>query len=218
MTERTLDVTIVPVTPFGQNCSVLSHAPSKTAVVVDPGGDVPLILEAVKKLGVTVQAIWLTHGHIDHAGGAAEFKEALGGVPIEGPDLRDKFLLDALPENGRKFGILTARAVTPDRWLAEGDTLKLADLEFSALHVPGHTPGSLVYFNAANRFLLAGDTLFQGSVGRTDMPYGDAKALVDSIRAKIFTLGDDVTFLPGHGQHGTIGEERRSNPFAGERQ
>jgi len=218
MSARTLQVAIVPVTPFGQNCSVIVHEPSKTAVVVDPGGDVPLILEAVKKLGVTVKAIWLTHGHIDHAGGAAELKEALGGVPIEGPDQRDKFLLDALPESGVKFGILDARAVTPDRWLAEGDVLKLGELEFSALHVPGHTPGSLVYFNAANRFLLAGDTLFQGSVGRTDMPYGDPKALVGAIRAKIFPLGDDVTFLPGHGPHGTIGDERRNNPFVGGRQ
>jgi len=215
MTARTLQVTIVPVTPFGQNCSIVSHGPSKSAAVVDPGGDVPRILEAIDKLGVAVERIWLTHGHIDHAGGAAELKEKLGGVPIEGPDKRDKFLLDTLPEKGREFCMLTARPVTPDRWLAEGDTLKLADLSFSVLLVPGHTPGSLVYFNDANRFALVGDTLFQGSIGRTDMPYGDQDTLITAIRDKLFPLGDDVTFLCGHGPHGTLGQERVSNPFVG---
>ena len=150
--------------------------------------------------------------------GVVKFFNQAKGYGFITPDQGDKFLLDALPESGVKFGILDARAVTPDRWLAEGDVLKLGELEFSALHVPGHTPGSLVYFNAANRFLLAGDTLFQGSVGRTDMPYGDPKALVGAIRAKIFPLGDDVMFLPGHGPHGTIGDERLTNPFVGERQ
>ena len=213
MAAQDFKIAIVPVTPFRQNCAILSHAQSGTAVVVDPGGDVPRILDALKLSGAKAAKIWLTHGHIDHAGGALELKEALGGIPIEGPDLRDKFLLDDLPAKGREFGMLTARAVTPDRWLAEGDTVTLGDQTFSLLHVPGHTPGSLVFYNAANRFALAGDTLFQGSIGRTDMAYGDHAALVAAIRAKLFTLGDDVTFLPGHGPHGTIGEERQSNPF-----
>ena len=215
MAEQTLQVTIVPVTPFGQNCSIVVHGPSKRAAVVDPGGDVPRILEAIAKLGVRAERIWLTHGHIDHAGGAAELKEKLGGVPVEGPDKRDKFLLDTLPENGRQYGMLDARVVTPDRWLAEGDSLTLGDLSFSVLHVPGHTPGSLVYFNDANRFALVGDTLFQGSIGRTDMPYGDQEALITAIREKLFALGDDVTFLCGHSPPGTIGQERRTNPFLG---
>ena len=215
MAMQTLKAAIVPVTPFAQNCAILTHEPSQRSVVVDPGGDVPRILEAVKKMGVTVEKIWLTHGHIDHAGGAAELKEKLGGIPIEGPEVRDKFLLDGLPAKGREFGMLTARAVTPDRWLAEGDTVSLGDLEFKLLHVPGHTPGSLVFFNDANRFLLAGDTLFQGSIGRTDMEYGDHAGLVLAIQQKLFPLGDDVTFLPGHGPHGTLGEERQNNPFVG---
>lgn len=215
MTERTLEVTIVPVTPFQQNCSIVVHGPSKQAAVVDPGGDVARILEAAAKLGVTIERIWLTHGHIDHAGGAAELKEKLGGVPIEGPDQRDKFLLESLPEKGREYGMLTARAVTPDRWLAEGDRLTLGGLEFSVLHCPGHTPGSLVYFNGANRFALVGDTLFQGSIGRTDTPYGDHQALVRAIKDKLFALGDDVTFLCGHGPHGLIGHERQTNPYVG---
>jgi glyoxylase-like metal-dependent hydrolase (beta-lactamase superfamily II) len=215
MNTRTLQVTVVPVTPIGQNCSILTHTPSKTAVVVDPGGDVPRILDAIAKLGVKVEAIWLTHGHIDHAGGAAELKEALGGIPVLGPDKRDKYLLDTLPEKGREFGMLTARAVTPDRWLAEGEKLTLGDLEFSILHVPGHTPGSLVYFNDAHRFALVGDTLFKGSVGRTDFPKGDHEALVAAIRGKVLTLGDDVTFLCGHGPQGTIGQERKTNPYVG---
>lgn len=213
MAGQTLRVAIVPVTPFAQNCAILVHEPTKTAVVTDPGGDVPRILETVQRLGVTVEKIWLTHGHIDHAGGAAELKVALGGIPIEGPDLRDKFLLDTLPAKGREFGILTARAVTPDRWLTEAETVTLADLSFSLLHVPGHTPGSLVFFNAGNRFALVGDTLFQGSIGRTDMEYGSQDSLVAAIKTKLLPLGDDVTFLPGHGPHGTIGEERASNPF-----
>ncbi len=215
MTFTTLEVAIVPVTPFAQNCSIISPKASKRAVVVDPGGDVPRILEAVKKLGVTVERIWLTHGHIDHAGGAAELKQALGGVPIEGPDLRDKFLLDDLPAKAREYGMLNVRTVTPDRWLSEGETLRLGELEFSILHVPGHTPGSLVFFNQANRFLLAGDTLFKGSIGRTDMPYGDPEGLVRAIQDKLLPLGDDVTFLPGHGPHGTLGEERIGNPYVG---
>jgi len=215
MTEASLSVTIVPVTGFQQNCSIISDVASKRAAVVDPGGDVPRILAAIKEQGVTVERIWLTHGHIDHAGGAAELKQALGGVPIEGPDLRDKFLLDGLPGKALEYRMVGVRAVTPDRWLSEGDTLTLAALNFSVLHVPGHTPGSLVFYNEANKFALVGDTLFRGSVGRTDMEYGDAAALVAAIRSKLLPLGDDVTFLPGHGPHGTLGQERRGNPYVG---
>jgi glyoxylase-like metal-dependent hydrolase (beta-lactamase superfamily II) len=192
------------------------HNPTNVSAVVDPGGDVPRILDAIERLRVKPERIWLTHGHIDHAGGAAELKERLGGIPIEGPDQRDEFLLHGIEEKAAEYGITGVRPVTPDRWLAEGDEVKLGPLVFSLLHCPGHTPGSLVFFNADNRFALVGDVLFRGSIGRTDMPYGDHEALVASVREKLFPLGDDVTFLCGHGPASTIGEERASNPFVGE--
>ncbi len=215
MSAPSLKVAIVPVTGFQQNCSIVWDAATMRATVVDPGGDVPKILAAIKEMGVTVERIWLTHGHIDHAGGAAELKEALGGVPIEGPDRRDKFLLDGLPGKALEYGMAGVRAVTPDRWLSEGETLTVSGLTFTILHVPGHTPGSLVFYNEANKFALVGDTLFSGSIGRTDMEYGDHDALVSGIRAKLLPLGDDVSFLPGHGPHSSFGRERMSNPYVG---
>ncbi len=216
MTASSLKVAIVPVTGFQQNCSILWDAATLRAAVVDPGGDVPKILAAIKEMGVTAERIWLTHGHIDHAGGAAELKDALGGVPIEGPDQRDKFLLDGLPGKALEYGMQGVRAVTPDRWLSEGETLTVSGLTITILHVPGHTPGSLVFYNAANKFALVGDTLFSGSIGRTDMEYGDHEALVAGIRSKLLPLGDDVTFLPGHGPHSSFGRERMSNPYVGD--
>lgn len=216
MTAPSLKVAIVPVTGFQQNCSILWDAATMRAAVVDPGGDVPKILAAIKDMGVTAERIWLTHGHIDHAGGAAELKDALGGVPIEGPDQRDKFLLDGLPGKALEYGMQGVRAVTPDRWLSEGETLTVSGLTFTILHVPGHTPGSLVFYNAANKFALVGDTLFSGSIGRTDMEYGDHEALVAGIRTKLLPLGDDVSFLPGHGPHSSFGRERMSNPYVGD--
>lgn len=210
-----LKVAVIPVTAFAQNCSLVYDEDSGRGVVVDPGGDVAKILAAIAQQKVQVEAIWLTHGHIDHAGGAAELKEKLGGVPILGPDERDRFLLDKLAESGRSYG-LEARAVTPDRWLREGETVEVAGLSFSLLHCPGHTPGSLVYFNERNRFALVGDVLFRGSIGRTDFEYGDHDALIAAIREKLFPLGDDVVFLCGHGSASSFGEERQSNPFVGE--
>jgi hydroxyacylglutathione hydrolase len=207
-----LQAFIIPVTPFQQNCSVVFDDDSKIGAVVDPGGDVPRILEAIKKSGVTIEKILLTHGHIDHAGGAAELKEALN-VPIEGPHTEDLFLLETLPEAGAGYGMADARAVTPDRWLKGGDTVTVGSLKFAIYEAPGHTPGSVVLFNDENRFALMGDVLFKGSVGRTDFPRGDHDTLMRSIREKIFPLGDDVVFLPGHGTPSTIGEERKSNPF-----
>ncbi len=206
-----LQAFIIPVTPFQQNCSVVFDDATRTGAVVDPGGDVPRILDAVRKSGIAIEKILLTHGHIDHAGGAAELREALK-VPIEGPHPEDLFLLEALEESGAKYGI-AARPVTPDRWLKEGDTVSVSGLSFAIYEAPGHTPGSVVFFNAENRFALMGDVLFQGSVGRTDFPRGDHDTLLRSIKEKLYPLGDDVVFLPGHGSPSTIGEERRSNPF-----
>lgn len=208
-----LQAAIVPVTPFQQNCTLIWEQASKAAWVIDPGGDVPKILEATGELGLRVERILLTHGHIDHAGGAAALKEALPGVPLEGPDERDAFLLDGLEQQGRAFGIAGARNVRPDRWLTEVEAVSLGEHRFEVLHCPGHTPGHLVYVDRASRFALVGDVLFKGSVGRTDFPYGDTTALLTSIRDKLLPLGDDLAFVCGHGPGSTIGAERRSNPF-----
>ena len=204
---------IVPVTGFQQNCTILWDAGTKQGVVIDPGGEVPRIRAAIERLGISVEKIVLTHGHLDHACGAAGLQEALGGVPVEGPDERDRFLLDSLAEQGAAYGIEDARNVTPDRFLREGDTIALAGVAFDIFHCPGHTPGSLVYVSRALGFALVGDVLFRGSVGRTDFPYGDTEALLRSIREKLLPLGDEISFICGHGPGSTFGKERVSNPF-----
>ena len=208
-----LKAAIVPVTPFQQNCTLLWDEDSKHGVVVDPGGDLDRIQAGLDQVGLRVEKIILTHGHIDHAGGAAELKEKLGGIPIEGPHQADKFLLDGLTAQGRSYALADSRNVTPDRWLAEGDSVSIAGLTFAALHCPGHSPGSIVLVNEAQRLALVGDVLFRGSIGRTDFPYGDHAALIDAIKTKLLPLGDDLVFICGHGPISTIGDERRSNPF-----
>jgi glyoxylase-like metal-dependent hydrolase (beta-lactamase superfamily II) len=207
-----LKVTIVPVTPIQQNCSIVACTATNRAAIVDPGGDVANIRAAIDQLKVTPEKILLTHGHFDHAGGAAELAEALS-IPIEGPDERDGFLLTNLESQGGRFGITGMRNVTPTRWLVEGETVSIGDLTFNVLHVPGHTPGHLVFVNTPSRFALVGDTLFQGSVGRTDFPYGSHEQLIAGIKTKLLPLGDDVTILPGHGPASTIGAERTGNGF-----
>ena len=212
MSEPAIKLTVVPVTPFQQNASVIWCTRTMQAAIVDPGGDVPKLIDAAKKLAVTPMAIWLTHGHIDHAGGAAELSEALN-LTIIGPHRDDQFLMDNLAEQGRMFGISGSRAVTSGRYLTDGDTVMLGENTFAIMHVPGHSPGSVVFYHEPSRFMLAGDTLFQGSVGRTDFPYGDHELFIRSIKAKLMTLPDDITFLPGHGPASTIGAERAGNPY-----
>lgn len=207
-----LKVSVVQVTPFQQNCSIVACTTTNRAAIVDPGGDVDNIRAALDELKVTPEAIWLTHGHIDHAGGAAELSEALS-LRIEGPDERDAFLLDNLEAQGARFGVAGIRNVRPTRWLVEGETVSVGELTFNVLHVPGHTPGHLVFVNVPSRFALVGDTLFQGSVGRTDFPYGNHDELIAGIKGKLLPLGDDVTILPGHGPASTIGAERSGNGF-----
>ena len=203
---------IIPVTPFQQNCTLLWNDQTKKGAVIDPGGELDRIRQAIAETGVSVEKILLTHGHIDHAGGAAELKEELG-VPVEGPHEADRFLLDRLAETGRGYGLEGVRAVTPDRFLQEGDTVTVGDLTLDVLHCPGHSPGSVVFVAGAQRFAIVGDVLFQGSVGRTDLPGGDGKALIHSIKEKLLPLGDDVAFICGHGPTSTIGQERQTNPF-----
>jgi len=205
-------VVIIPVTPFQQNCTLVWCEATKRAAVIDPGGDLHNIEQAIREAEVTVDKIWLTHGHIDHAGGAAELKERLG-VPIEGPQRADLFLLERLVDSGRSFGLGGVRNVTPDRWLDDGDQVKVGEIEFAVLHCPGHSPGSVALFNAAQRFAIVGDALFAGSIGRTDIPGGNHQQLIESIRSKLLVLGDDVPFVCGHGPTSTIGHERATNPF-----
>lgn len=208
----TIKAAILPVTPLQQNCTLIFDEETKAGAVFDPGGDVPRILEAVKEIGMTVDKIFLTHGHFDHAGGAAELKEALK-VPLEGPHKEDKFLLDALETTGVEYGIEGARNVTPDRWLDEGDSVEFGPFRFDVRHCPGHAPGHVVFINEEFRLSQVGDVLFKGSIGRTDFPYGNHEALISAIKTKLLPLGDDMAFICGHGAPSTIGEERQTNPF-----
>ncbi len=207
-----LKISIVPVTPIQQNCTLITDQASGQTAVVDPGGDVPRIVAALQAGKLTASAIWLTHGHLDHAGGAAELAELLG-VQIIGPDRRDQMLLGNIVRQGEAYGITGLRNCTPDRYLTEGETVSLGTHSFDVLHCPGHTPGHVVFVNAKARFAQVGDVLFQGSVGRTDFPYGDHAALIASIKDKLLPLGDDLAFVCGHGPASTIGAERMGNPF-----
>ena len=203
---------IIPVTPFQQNCTLLWCEATKRAVVIDPGGDLSDIARAIAQAAVTVEKIWLTHGHIDHVGGAAELKAKLN-VPIEGPHRNDLFLLENVVESARMFGISNAANVTPDRWLNEGDQVEIGELTFDILHCPGHSPGSVAFINTDQHLAIVGDVLFAGSVGRTDLPGGSQQQLLKSIRDKLLPLEDNVTVLSGHGPVTTIGRERATNPF-----
>ncbi len=210
-----MKATIVPVTPFAQNSTVLWDETTMKGAVVDPGGDLDRILQAVAENGVTLEKILLTHGHIDHAGAAAELAEKLD-IPIEGPQKEETFWLDSLPEQGSKWGFPGARVATPDRWFENGDTVTVGTMTLDVYHCPGHTPGHVVFFHRPSRLAIVGDVLFQGSIGRTDFPRGDHATLIQSIVERLWPLGDDVTFVPGHGPLSTFGAERKNNPFVGD--
>lgn len=203
---------VVPVTPFEQNCTVLWCSDTRRAAVVDPGGDLPRIEAALRQEGLTLERILLTHAHIDHAGATAALA-AHSGAPIEGPHREDNFWIQLLPQQSQMFGFPPAGAFEPTRWLDDGDQVQVGNVVLDVLHCPGHTPGHVVFFDPQSRLALVGDVLFKGSIGRTDFPRGDYDTLIDAIRNKLFPLGDDVRFVPGHGPMSTLGEERLTNPF-----
>ena len=206
---------IITVTPFQQNCSLLWCENTLQAAVVDPGGDIDIIVEAIERKRVTPQKILLTHGHIDHAGGTAELASRLS-LPIEGPQREDSFWIDQLPQQGRMFGLPPMESFTPQRWLEDGDRVTFGEVELQVFHCPGHTPGHVVYFNPKNKLAIVGDVLFDGSIGRTDFPRGDLDTLIRSITGKLWPLGEDVAFVSGHGPMSTFGDQRRFNPFVGD--
>jgi glyoxylase-like metal-dependent hydrolase (beta-lactamase superfamily II) len=205
----------IPVTPFEQNCSLLWCDATGRAAVVDPGGDLEHILAAVREEGLVVEKILITHGHIDHAGGTAALARQLK-VPVEGPQEEDRFWIQGMPQQSRMFGFPDVEAFEPDRWLNDGDTVSMGNETLQVIHAPGHTPGHVVFFHAPSRLAIVGDVLFAGSIGRTDFPRGDHATLIASIREKLFPLGDDVIFLPGHGPRSTFGDERADNPYVGD--
>jgi len=205
-------VAIVPVTPFQQNCSILVDEATMKAAVVDPGGDLERIEQALAQTGATLEKILVTHGHLDHCSGAAELRRRTG-VPIEGPQREDRFWIDNLPAAAAQYGFPPAESFEPDRWLEDGDTVTVGGTTLKVRHCPGHTPGHVVFYNEAERFAVVGDVLFQGSIGRTDFPRGDHPTLIRSITQKLWPMGEDVTFVPGHGPLSTFGDERQTNPF-----
>ncbi|MDL5030846.1 MBL fold metallo-hydrolase [Pelomonas sp. APW6] len=202
----------IPVTPFQQNCSLVWCDQTQEAAVIDPGGEIPRVLQEVERRGLTLQAIWLTHAHIDHAGGTAELAR-LKGLPIIGPHVGDQFWIDGLPQQSAMFGFPQVETFTPTRWLQDGDTVQIGQETLTVRHCPGHTPGHVVFHSAAARRCFVGDVLFAGSIGRTDFPGGNHAQLISSITERLWPMGDDTVFIPGHGPESTFGEERRSNPF-----
>ncbi|WP_308365828.1 MULTISPECIES: MBL fold metallo-hydrolase [unclassified Microbulbifer] len=206
----------VPVTPFQQNCTLLWCDDSKRAAVVDPGGDIERILAAVEERGLKLEKILLTHGHLDHVGGTAQLAKQLQ-LPVEGPHREDGFWIEQLPLQTQMFGFPPVETFTPDHWLEQGDRVTVGDEELEVYHCPGHTPGHVVFFHRPSGLALVGDVLFAGSIGRTDFPKGDHDTLIRSITEKLWPLGDEVRFIPGHGPMSTFGEERRSNPFVADK-
>lgn len=202
----------VPVTPFAQNCSIVWCDDTMDAAVIDPGGDLATLLAEVKRLGLTLKQIWLTHAHIDHAGGTGELARTLG-LPIVGPHPGDQFWIDGLPEQSRMFGFPAAEPFKPTRWLTDGDTVTIGHCTLNVRHCPGHTPGHVVFHSPDIKRAFVGDVLFAGSIGRTDFPQGNHQQLIASITQRLWPMGDDTVFIPGHGPESTFGEERRYNPY-----
>lgn len=209
--EPPMRAAIVPVTPLQQNCSLIWCTKTMKGAVIDPGGDLPRIKDAIAKAGITLEKVLVTHGHLDHCGNAGVFAKDMG-VPIEGPEEADRFWIARLDDDGPRWG-MEASSFEPDRWLKNGDKVTVGELELDVVHCPGHTPGHVVFYHAPSQFAVVGDVLFKGSIGRTDFPMSNHQDLIDSITQRLWPLGDDVTFIPGHGPISTFGAERQTNPF-----
>ena len=207
-----MKIKIIPVTPFAQNCSLLICEATQKAALVDPGGDIEKILDAIKDEGVTVEKILLTHGHLDHCGVSKQIRDQLN-IPIEGPHIDDQFWIDQLEEQSKQFRLPHSSSFTPDRYLADDETVEFGNIKLRVKHCPGHTPGHVIFFSAQNNVAIVGDVPFAGSIGRTDFPRGDHDALIKAITTKLWPLGDNVTFIPGHGPTSTFGAERQTNPY-----
>lgn len=203
---------IIPVTPFDQNCSLIWCDETMKAAVVDPGGDLDRVYKAVAEEGVQLDRILLTHAHIDHAGATADLAEEKS-LPIIGPHQGDDYWIKGLPQQSQMFGFKEAKVFEPDQWLQDGESVQVGNVTLSVLHCPGHTPGHVVFFDPVSKLAIVGDVLFNGSIGRTDFPGGDHATLISSIKDKLFVLGDDVDFIPGHGPMSTFGYEKKTNPF-----
>jgi len=216
MSSATLKCEIIPVTAFQQNCSLVWDPTTMLGTLVDAGGDIERLLERVRHHGVTLEKLLVTHGHLDHAGGVADLAEQLK-LPVEGPHRDDEFWIQGMPEAGRNYGFPPLRSFTPDRWLVDGDTVTVGTMSFDVIHCPGHTPGHVVFHHAPSKAAFVGDVIFQNSIGRTDFPRGNHADLIRSIRDKLFPLGDDITFVPGHGPLSTFGRERQVNPHVSDR-
>lgn len=214
MSEPPLRAAVIPVTPLQQNCTLLWCTATMRGAFVDPGGDLDRLTDAATKAGVTAEKILLTHGHIDHCGSAGILAEELG-IPIEGPNEADRYWIDRLGEDGARYGIL-GRPFEPSRWLVDGDEVKVGELIFHVRHCPGHTPGHVVFHHPQSKLALVGDVLFRGSVGRWDFPHGDQFQLINSITQRLWPMGEETTFVPGHGPMSTFGHERQTNPFVGD--
>jgi hydroxyacylglutathione hydrolase len=210
--STTLRCEIIPVTPFQQNCSLVWDSATMRGALVDAGGEIERLLERVKHHGVQLEKLLVTHGHLDHASGVRDLAERLE-LPVEGPHEDDLFWIEGIPEAASRYGFPPARSFTPDRWLQHGDTVTVGSLSFDVLHCPGHTPGHVVFHHAPSRLAFVGDVLFQGSIGRTDFPRGNHAQLIDAIRSRLFPLGDDNRFVPGHGPISSFGQERQTNPY-----
>ncbi|MEO7787432.1 MAG: MBL fold metallo-hydrolase [Sphingomicrobium sp.] len=206
-----LRAAILPVTPLQQNCSLIWCTKTMRGAFVDPGGDLPKLRDAVARAGVTIEKILITHGHIDHCGSAGIFAEELG-VPIEGPHEADRFWISRLEDDGRNYGVM-GKPFEPDRWLVDGDQVTVGEVTFDVRHCPGHTPGHVVFHHPESKLAIVGDVIFQGSIGRTDFPLGNHQQLLDAITQRLWPMGGDTSFIPGHGPMSTFGQERKTNPF-----